>query len=228
MNLELIFLLIVVSNYAITLLILVLIYQSTRRFKDLNSYLGEFEQIKELAAKEAKENINKLVVEIEETLKISQQAKGELEEKVNLAIDQMISKYTESIDSVTKSVAEKYQQKIESTLGQIDQKLDQQISASVTQISNSAKSEIANLAKFVAEKEVEVEKEVDTQVEKETIDAQSDVDNYKKAKIAQIDAQITKILTDVARQSLGRAIDLSSHEEIVMQALDKAKKDNLI
>lgn len=59
------------------------------------------------------------------------------------------------------------------------------------------------------------------QVEKE-------IENYKKERLKEIDQKIYQIIPEVAKKTIGRIIDISTHEELVWQALEKAKKEKLL
>ena len=48
-----------------------------------------------------------------------------------------------------------------------------------------------------------------------------------KVRVAEIDDQVRQIILSAAREVLGRSISLSEHEQLVREALDKAKKDKV-
>lgn len=57
------------------------------------------------------------------------------------------------------------------------------------------------------------------------VQVEKNLDNYKKEKIKEIDQRIYQIIKEVAKKTIGRTIDLSLHEKLVMEALEKAKKE---
>lgn len=54
---------------------------------------------------------------------------------------------------------------------------------------------------------------------------QKQLEEYKKNQLIKIDKQIREIILDSAREVLGRSISFSEHEDLVQQALEKARKD---
>ncbi len=58
-------------------------------------------------------------------------------------------------------------------------------------------------------------------------EAQKEIENYKREKMEEIDQKIYKILIEISRNVIGKAIDFSTHEELIIQALNQAKKDGL-
>ena len=59
------------------------------------------------------------------------------------------------------------------------------------------------------------------------VQAEKNIDNYKKEKIKEIDQKIYQIIKEVCKKTIGKTIDLSFHEKLVMEALEKAKKEKL-
>lgn len=59
-------------------------------------------------------------------------------------------------------------------------------------------------------------------------DAQKEIENYKQEKMKEIDQKIYKTLIEISRNVIGKAIDFSTHEELIIQALNQAKKDGLL
>jgi len=59
-------------------------------------------------------------------------------------------------------------------------------------------------------------------------ETQKAIEEYKKEKLEEIDKKIYRMIIDVAKKVLGKAIDISTHEKLVIEALEKAKKENVL
>jgi len=57
------------------------------------------------------------------------------------------------------------------------------------------------------------------------VQVEKNIDNYKKEKIKEIDQRIYEIIKQVAKKTIGKTIDLSLHENLVIEALEKSKKE---
>lgn len=55
-----------------------------------------------------------------------------------------------------------------------------------------------------------------------------ELEEYKKAKMAEIDTRAQKAVEDFAKSVIGEAIDLKSHQKLVVKALEDAKRQNLL
>lgn len=54
---------------------------------------------------------------------------------------------------------------------------------------------------------------------------EKEIEDYKKEKFKEIDQKIYQMLGETAKKTIGKTIDLSTHEELVIDALEKAKKE---
>lgn len=254
--LEIILLTIFIFNGFITLLVLVLMFRVFKKYVDTKGYLTDFEQVKELAAKNVKSTLEKLLQEVEQTMEISDEAKKRFEQDLKVKIDQIISKVNEDIQNQSNKITEQYQknleaitsgvgERIQTSVEEIGKKAEEQLltvgkiseeqilvigkkSEEQTQIlANQSLEETEKLAKFVTDKQVELENKLETIISDEKVRIQKELESYMALRLSEIDAKIVKILETVTQKSLGKAIDLKIHQEIVIDALEKAKKELL-
>lgn len=55
-----------------------------------------------------------------------------------------------------------------------------------------------------------------------------EIEDYKAAKLSEVDEKARKIIKDATREILGEAIPLDKHEEMVMKAIENAKRQNIL
>jgi F0F1-type ATP synthase membrane subunit b/b' len=79
---------------------------------------------------------------------------------------------------------------------------------------------------------LKLEKEISKTLEQANLETmkkikemEGEIEEIKKEKIKEVEKNVYQILNDVAKKILGKAIDLSTHEELVFKALEKAKKE---
>jgi len=68
---------------------------------------------------------------------------------------------------------------------------------------------------------------LDKLVADEFAKARSEVDGYKKEQIDKVDKAVSKVVVTIVEQVLGKMINVQDHEDLVVQALEQAKKDGL-
>lgn len=77
-------------------------------------------------------------------------------------------------------------------------------------------------------KEIAVHKDtLDKLVADEFAKAREEVDGYKKEQMEKVDKAVSKVVVTIVEQVLGKMINTQDHEDLVLQALEQAKKDGL-
>ena len=92
---------------------------------------------------------------------------------------------------------------------------------------NEAVVELGRFKKELEEKIVTVEGAAEKVLDEEYEEIKREIENYRQSKIAQIDATAKEIVIDAARKILGKSLDLRAHEDLVIKALEDAKRQNL-
>jgi F0F1-type ATP synthase membrane subunit b/b' len=111
--------------------------------------------------------------------------------------------------------------------------LEKETKKSFLEIEKESRQILQVLLKETKEKIKKLEEEIgiiSQETRKSFIEKRNEIEilleNYKKEKIKEIDERIFQLLVDITKKVLGKAIDLSTHEELVIKALEKAKKEN--
>jgi F0F1-type ATP synthase membrane subunit b/b' len=92
-------------------------------------------------------------------------------------------------------------------------------------LTREAKSEIEKLSKSITEEISSIFRSTSEKLNERVSQAEKNIENYKERKLKELDQRIYQIIGEVAEKTIGKAIDLSTHEELVMEALEKAKKE---
>jgi len=104
----------------------------------------------------------------------------------------------------------------------------QKIAAEIAvEFKNEALVEMTRFKKELEEKVVIVEGAAEKVLAEEYDEIKKEIERYKESKIAQINSTAKEVLTDVTTKVLGKSIDLRAHEDLVIQALEDAKRQNL-
>ena len=91
----------------------------------------------------------------------------------------------------------------------------------------STLSEIKKYKEVVGQETVDSEKMVKQKMEHEFSLARKEIDQYRADQIKKINDGIYSIIQRVTESVLGKAISLSQHEELIINALEKAKKEGV-
>ena len=86
----------------------------------------------------------------------------------------------------------------------------------------------AELSDFIEKQHGAIVKETQFLAARDVAKLQQDLEKYRANKFVQIDQQVNKMVSDIAKQVLGKTIDVSTHEDLVKTALERAKKEGFL
>ena len=84
-----------------------------------------------------------------------------------------------------------------------------------------------DLADFIKKQEEAIVKESQYLVATNVVKMEKEMENYRQNQIKKLDSKINTVLVEVSKQVLGKAVDLKNHQELIIEALNKAKAENL-
>jgi gas vesicle protein len=158
---------------------------------------------------------------------IEEKARERAEELVRGARD----KATEIIGEA-KVDAGKWQQVLEQEL---DKSLQEQIGnyknnmqTVSKQITEEVKSEAEDLKKVLEMETVESEKAAAERLKQEYAKVDKEIAEYRQQKFRQTEEEAINILQEVGRKVFNRSLDLNDQTEMITEALEKAKNQNVI
>lgn len=98
----------------------------------------------------------------------------------------------------------------------------------VKELEEETQKDLADFEKTLAKSEIETQQRLEREFGEEFTKAKQEIEDYKKDKIAQVDSEISKVIAEVVGKATGKVIPVSLHEEIVLEELEKVKKEHLI
>ena len=127
---------------------------------------------------------------------------------------------------IAKKLEKDAQSQLVKILATFSQSLERQARAHLTMVTDDASRKSRDLAEFVKDQEKTVVLESQYLLASDLSKVKDELEAYKKNQLKAIDAQINAIIAKVAREVVGKTIDISTHQQLVMQALEKAKAEN--
>ena len=128
---------------------------------------------------------------------------------------------------IAKKVEKEAAEKLSKILDAYSLALSNQTKENFQKMTDLAVKSGKDLADFIKKQEEAIVKESQYLVATNVVKMEKEMENYRQNQIKKLDAKINTVLTDVAKQVLGKAVDLKSHQELVVEALNKAKAENI-
>ncbi|MCR4325177.1 MAG: hypothetical protein NUV69_05855 [Candidatus Curtissbacteria bacterium] len=105
--------------------------------------------------------------------------------------------------------------------------LEREASEHTREFKQAISAQIKSLSTHTLEQEDLITREIRGILEKSLSGAQGEIDEYKKAQMEKIDEQVAQIVEDVSKEVLNRAIRIEEHEDLVWDALERAKGEGI-
>ena len=147
-----------------------------------------------------------------------------MESALKQGIQQNQSETKLILQNATKDIVEAYQKQFASLSKEIE-------SAGLSahgELLEASKQRTAELAQGISSELVAVRQVAQEEVNKELVASREKIKAYELQKIKELDDKVYQILGAVAKKTIGKAIDLSTHEDLVLEALKRAKKEKLL
>ncbi|OGY25353.1 MAG: hypothetical protein A2Z11_00640 [Candidatus Woykebacteria bacterium RBG_16_43_9] len=222
-------------NALTVLLVLYLVYRGDRALGDFEPYLRDVENMRGTIARRgndilektitvAQEMIRNAVYTSQKNIKHSESLQDEMENAVKSGVEQNLSETRQVFQKVTQDIISAHQKQF----SVVSQDIEAAGSQSHEQIMEATKQRIDQLSQGVARELSAVRNAAQEQMNKELTASQESIRVYREQKLKELDGKVYQVLSEVAKKTIGHAIDLSTHEKLVMEALEKAKKEKLI
>ena len=129
---------------------------------------------------------------------------------------------------LSKNFEKKLEAEVEKLIESSKKRLDAKLSLYFQTLVDDAARKGTELSDFIAKQQEAIVKETQFLAARDIAKLKLDLEKYRADKFAQIDQQVNQMVSDIAKQVLGKAIDVSTHEDLVKQALERAKKENFL
>ena len=155
------------------------------------------------------------------SLRISETFKKKLEESVEEEIEKNIGNLKDDFQRTSEEIIKNYQNQFKDG-GQEIQKVISEISQ---QAAEETKKVSGTLSNELVQKFGEIYQLTKGTLNNKVAETEKEIESYKKERLNEIDRRIYQLLGEVAKKTIGKTVDLSDHEKLVMEALEKAKKE---
>lgn len=161
---------------------------------------------------------------IDDDVKSLEQTKNQIEflqNKFKQSLEEIISKDSLLLEKTSNNIIKYYQD----TVTTLTLNYNQNSEKLMNLLAEELKKKTASMDKKIIEQLEVAEKEVSDQVKTDLVEVAKAVERYKEAKFKQIDTQVYQVISETAKNTVGKVINLVDHQQLVMNALDQAKKE---
>ncbi|HEX7455953.1 MAG TPA: hypothetical protein VF303_00605 [Candidatus Nanoarchaeia archaeon] len=222
-------------NALTVLLVLYLVYKGDKAIGDLEPYIQDVErmrgsiarrgnQILEKTITVAQEIIRNAVSTSQKNIQSSESLQAEIENTLKRGVEQNLAENKNLLQNATKDIVSAYQEQF----SVMSKEIEEAGLSSHRELMEASKQRISELSQGITTELSQVRQSAQEQINQELAASQEKIKAYEAQKIKELDSKVYQILGEIAKKTIGRAIDLSTHEELVLEALKRAKKEKLL
>lgn len=126
---------------------------------------------------------------------------------------------------IGKKIDKEASEKIDKFINTAYEHLELEIDKQIKSISDRASAQAEEMTNFVKDQQESIVKETQLMVANIVLKAQKEAEEYRANQIDRVESQISSIVAVAAKEVLGRVVTVTEQEDLVKQALEKAKKD---
>lgn len=160
----------------------------------------------------------------EEIILQATQIKQETTNNLQDSVDMMLEDQKKILEEASTALSKKFEQQINEVntnnielLKNIYKGIESDVQADYQEYKDAIKKQTFQAESIASEKIKEEYAKLDTEIKE-----------YKTKMIEKVNEEIYKILLNISKVVIGKSLDLKDHEELVVEALNKAKKENII
>lgn len=194
------------SFFSLLAVLIISLFYNFRSTREGHLYIKISDELEGQIEKIIKSRINKL---LEET-----------EKKIDTIIDNTVSAYRTNISDFSKELKKEY-----SDLGNIRNEIEKEI---IEDVKKKTDSILEEMSKEVTKQINSTSSFLSRELQSKTKQLEKEIENYKRERIKEIDKKVYQVIERTSKEIFGRIIDISTHERLVLEALEKAKKENIL
>lgn len=224
----------IASLFIISIALVILAFSYSQLLKKLSASQKTYEELTssanqkdtdllENARKKASEIIEESTQKAQEIINDSQIFNTDTKKKLDDALQTLIKHQIAYFEKTSEDFLNEYKKEL-----QVIKNTTLQIATTASKdIEEDTKKEVQDFDSILARETFAEQKVVEEKIEDEYSKAQKQVETYKADMIKKVDDGIFKILEGVSKTALGKTIPLNEHEELIIDALEKAKKTSM-
>jgi len=185
-------------------------------FADYDKVLSEAHIKAEHIVQDASEEATKLSREGDEFTK-------HVNQNLDTAFEEIIKKNLDLLTSSSQDFFTSYQSYLQSVKGKYEQELD----TLITKTQALTEQDFLRLQEEIRQRTSSSQNGLSKQMEDEFTKTQMEIHEYKKHKLREVNDSIEKLIMKVAEEVLGQTISFAQHQQLILDAFEKAKKEGM-
>jgi F0F1-type ATP synthase membrane subunit b/b' len=138
------------------------------------------------------------------------------------------SKEQAKVDKVLKDLEKRYELEAKIFLKQQREEINEMFETISNYIKNQLVGEVDSLRADLGNLAGKMQQEFSKRLDEEYTKISQEIENYRLRQFGKVDQEIEEIVRNVTKKVLGRSIEPKDHQDLVLKALEEAKKQHVL
>lgn len=209
-------------------LFIYLAYKLNKANKRLNHLSSEeskkWQEIEDKAHRDSQaiiEAANKRASEI--TLKATD-VNSDSSVKLQQTINAMLESQKEALEAASATVLKTHQEQV----NELNRHILEVAGNIYKDIDTNSRQDMQSFFELIKKQTYEAEKFAEERIRGEYVKLEKEIEVRREEKIRKLDENIYKILSNISKDIIGRSLDMSAQEDLIIKSLEQAKKEGAI
>lgn len=181
------------------------------------------EKVLESAHARAEKIIERAIKKSEEIVEEMEQFKNEMQKELRPVFQQSAEKFIQTINDQSKQFSESCNE----LLPQIKEMYTSDVTKSLDYFKIELSKELAPIREIVDGKVQEAVVMLKSKIDEDWQTAHKEIEQYKEERKQRLATELESKLDELANVSFGKSLTVTQHQQLVMNALEKAKQDGI-
>lgn len=208
---------------AIAVYLAYLKHQESVLKKEESRFYREADKILGRAQAKAEALMEETVAKSQKILAETKVFKEKIEENLSTVLEEAAQTHAQKLAEELTFLNRNFQDFFE----EIKTKYLNQTKTILNHLETAGEKGVDELGEVVKEETVDFRGTLEKKMNEEMVKAEKEIEAYRTEQLKKIDNSLIKILNRVSLEVLGKAISLADHEELIIEALEQAKKEGV-
>lgn len=185
---------------------------------------SKYQKILDKAHNQARALLYTTSIASSEMLTDSKQTNETITEDLDKILQSMAQKHIHSMKEST----DEFQHAYEKYLAELQNKFQEQEQDTLTRTQDTVNKSLDAFSQSLSAKTVGMQELIDKKTNEMLEQAELEIADYKANRLRKIDTEISQLVQKTFQEVLRKSIPESIHEELIMEALEKAKKESVL
>jgi len=139
-------------------------------------------------------------------------------------VSTMLQNQKSNIEQKSEEISKKH----ETEINELNNKIIILLTSVYKEIDSSTKAGLENYKNVIKQQTFEAEKLAQERMKTEYEKLEIEIAEKKQQRLQQLEENIYKILNNISKEIIGKTLDLTSHEDLIIKSIDKAKKEGVL